>query len=251
MLEPTIAGRLDLREYPLNVKAIMKQKWRDLLFLHWEYDSEAIQKTLPKGLYVDRYLGKSYITVTPFCMKDLTFNIMFPLPKIKDFFEINVRTYVYDENGTPGVWFYSLDANSEIVVQMANMFFHLPYYSAEIQSAENDKGQISYQSKRLNTNDSIKFLYKKVDKSLEVPPTSLDFFLIERYVLYAKKESGQLIKGQIHHTPYQLYHADVERWDDTLFELDGLMRPNTKPTLAHYSPGVDVDVFAPSDITVK
>jgi uncharacterized protein YqjF (DUF2071 family) len=66
MPTPTLSARLAVREYPKNSIALMEQKWRSLLFLHWEYDPEEIQKTLPKGLHVDLFNGKAYIGLTLF-----------------------------------------------------------------------------------------------------------------------------------------------------------------------------------------
>ena len=36
--------------------------------------------------------------------------------------ELNLRTYVYDRAGVPGVWFYSLDANQPLAVGIARRF---------------------------------------------------------------------------------------------------------------------------------
>src|SRR5688500_14739545 len=110
-MKPTIEKRLEVRKKPSET-AIMFQKWRSLLFLHWSFDPEVIQNTLPKGLFVDTFNNRAYIGIVPFFITDLRMAIMPSIPNFSRFLELNMRTYVYDQNGTPGVWFYSLDINS-------------------------------------------------------------------------------------------------------------------------------------------
>lgn len=243
MMEPNLDIRLALREYPQNSTPIMSQRWESLLFLHWEYEAEEIQKTLPPGLFVDQFQGKAYMGITPFFMKKVKLNAMPIFSSIPDFMELNVRTYVYDETGTPGVWFYSLDANSFLVVQAASRILDLPYFYANMQFKINEEQEIDYQSQRQNTSSPVQFLYKGTAQSIEAPPGSLEFFLVERYVLFAYKKNGQLVKGRVHHAPYPLYQAEVTKWDNHLFELDGLKKPANSPQHAVFSPGVNVDIF--------
>src|SRR5262245_39115318 len=126
MKKPQLYDRLSIRNKPSQAVLVMYQNWRDLLFIHWEYDSAFIQSTLPRGLYVDSFQGKAYVGIVPFFMNNVHPRYFPNLPGISNFLELNVRTYVHDENGTPGIWFYSLTANSWLAVQLARRIFHLP-----------------------------------------------------------------------------------------------------------------------------
>jgi uncharacterized protein YqjF (DUF2071 family) len=44
----------------------------------------------------------------------------------------------------------------------------------------------------------------------------LEHFLTERYLLYAQWRDGALRRGQVHHTPYPLQHAELSDWDESL-----------------------------------
>src|SRR3990172_1255020 len=121
MKQPSIKDRLLARQEPQDKFVVMHQDWRHLLFLHWEYDIEEIQRSLPPGLYADTFNGKAYLGIIPFSLQKLRFSVLPPVPGISDFNEVNVRTYVHDENGTPGVWFYSLDADNLPAVEAANL----------------------------------------------------------------------------------------------------------------------------------
>ncbi|MDP4593007.1 MAG: hydantoinase B/oxoprolinase family protein, partial [Beijerinckiaceae bacterium] len=125
---------------------VMFRQWRDLLFLHWEYPVEAIQATLPNGLFVDTFAGKAYLGVVPFFMQKIRPRFLPAVPGISDFMELNLRTYVHDKAGVPGVWFYSLDANQWMAVQIARRFFHLPYEYAKMKSSRTPEGSIGFES---------------------------------------------------------------------------------------------------------
>jgi uncharacterized protein YqjF (DUF2071 family) len=244
MFHPDQSSRLAIREYPKNSLPIMEQKWRDLLFLHWEYDPLEIQKTLPQGLHVDLFKGKAYIGLTPFFLKDVRLKIMPSLPGLSHFLEVNLRTYVYDEKGMPGVWFYSLDANSFLGVQLASSIYHLPYFYAQINTQLTATDEIVYRCQRQNQDLAMELIYKSKGKELQSNLDSLEFFLIERYLLFADKGEGQLATARVFHSPYPLYEAELPKWDDVVFQWNGLKKPGRKPDHICFSPGVDTEIFA-------
>jgi len=139
---PTDAKRDEVRNYP-DQNPVMDQKWRRMLFLDWEFDHETIQKTLPPGLTVDTFEGKAYLSIVAFNMEGVKPKLFPSIPGLSNFTEINVRTYVYDAKGVPGVWFYSLDANQYIAVQMARQFFSLPYRYSKIASTTTSNGKVN------------------------------------------------------------------------------------------------------------
>lgn len=245
MTAPTSSSRLAVRDYPKDATPLMDQKWRNLLFLHWEYDKDEIQRTLPAGLTVDTFQGKAYLGTTPFWLEGVKpkFFPSIPLPGLSHFFELNFRTYVYDEAGVPGVWFYSLDANQYMAVQLARQFFSLPYRYAKIESALNAQQQIEFRCQPQDTHVSLEFIYKGEGKTFLAEPGSLEFFLVERYVLFAD-QGKQLARGRVHHAPYPLHQPQVIKWDSQLFELDHFSNPGRAPDHALFSPGVDVEVFS-------
>ena len=54
---------------------------------------------------------RSDLGVVPFFMRNIRPCFLPAMPGISNFMEMNLRTYVHDREGVPGVWFYSLDAN--------------------------------------------------------------------------------------------------------------------------------------------
>jgi uncharacterized protein YqjF (DUF2071 family) len=231
----------------------MYQQWRDLLFLHWEYSVAAIQATLPDGLFVDTFGGKAYLGIVPFFMRNIRPRLLPAVPGISNFMELNLRTYVHDRAGVPGVWFYSLDANQWLAVKIARRFFHLPYQHAEMKSNRTPEGRIRYESLRTGDQSSEARCVFDYAPAADLPPSapdSLEFFLVERYRLYSSSPDG-LRRGAVFHEPYPLCCAEVTVWDEQLLALNGFTPTGRPPDHIVMSHGVDVAIFPlePVDLT--
>lgn len=85
--------------------------WLNLLFLHWRFNPNAIRPLIPQQLELDTFDGSAWVGLIPFKMHNCEFAGFKWLPTLRNFYECNVRTYVRC-NGQPGVWFFSLDAQS-------------------------------------------------------------------------------------------------------------------------------------------
>jgi uncharacterized protein YqjF (DUF2071 family) len=240
-MEDWIRRQIAERQPPLERSPLMFQRWLHLLFIHWPFSPEAIQMTLPPGLEVDIFDGKAWIGLVPFFMRGVRPARLPAVPGISSFLELNLRTYVRDQSGRPGIWFYSLDANQALAVQVARTCFALPYQHADMNAALSN-GEIDYQSRRLGTKDRLRYRYRPTQKLGEAEFGSLEFFLIERYRLFASRKR-RLLTGQVNHSPYQLRHVVVSRADPELFAIDGLVPPSEPPVHAIYADRVDVSVY--------
>ncbi len=245
MQYPTEEQRLAVRQRPTG-SAVMYQSWNDLLFLHWRIEPDLIQRTLPEGLFVDCYQGNAFIGVVPFFMRNIRFRGTPSLPWISHFLELNLRTYLFDEAGRPGVWFMSLDCNQPLAVWAARTLFHLPYQHASMRATYEDNRTIDYRSRRSlprKVQNESRFQYSYKTDILYAQPGTLDFFLAERYLLFSVNSKGQVFKGQVHHTPYPLCEVDVACHETDLFELNGLPAVHRPFDHAIGSRGVNVEVF--------
>ncbi len=225
---------------------VMYQSWTDLAFLHWEVDPGAVAATLPEGLQVDTFDGKAYIGLVPFYMRNIRLRGLPRIPGTVNFLEMNVRTYVYDESGNPGVWFYSLDANNPLACAVAQRRFHLPYVPAQM-SAEREGNWIHYHCapKRGAAGHESRISYRGSGRDVAGPPGSLEYFLAERYLLFAHHtKKNRLYSGAVAHSPYRLEPAKINECQTGAVTWCGFEIDARPPDLAHYSPGVDVEVFA-------
>lgn len=166
---------------------VMYQNWEELLFLHWSFEPEVVQEALPPGLLVDTFNGRAWIGVVPFFMSGVRPRFLPTISGISNFQELNLRTYVVDQHGRRGVWFYSLDTSDRLPVWIAQRFFHLNYVYAKM-SAQRSTQRIAYQSAR-NINGGAEarqsFIWKRKGSKTEPHRGSLQHFLVERYRLYS------------------------------------------------------------------
>ena len=245
---PTVEARKALREEPAATP-VMFHTWRDLLFLHWEWDPAEIQATLPPGLFVDTYGAKAYVAVTPFFMNDIRASFLPEIPGASEFLELNVRTYVYDRNGIPGIWFYSLDCNLGLAVWMAKLFYSLPYHTAQME-ADSEGGYYRYRCQRQGEREAAVFHYRKGEEKVSTQPGSLPFFLAERYLLYAySAAAGKLYSARVHHAPWELFRAHLGKCDETMLRLNNLDPKLRQPEHHWLASPVRVKVYALQEVS--
>lgn len=221
----------------------MRQTWQDLLFLHWSIEPSLIQRRLPEGLYVDTYQGQAYMGVVPFYMQGLRPVYCPSVPFISNFPELNLRTYVYDRWGRPGVWFFSLDAASWLSVHIARCFFALNYQYARMRHESTREGRVTHQAQRRGQL-SQKFVYQPYGIAQPASVGSFAYFLVERYHLFVQNKRGRLYFGTIEHAPYQLQQVDVATYSTRLFDLNGFTAPTASPCHLCYSRKTQVAVYA-------
>ena len=238
---PTPLQRLALQQAPQG-RPVMRQRWSNLLFLHWPVDPEAIRPHLPAGLHVDLFDDRAWIGVVPFAMERVHPVGLPPLPWVSWFLELNVRTYVHDESGRPGVWFFSLDCNQPIAVEVARRFFHLPYRHARM-SAEFPDGEIIHTSRRKGSEKLSRFRYRRPVHAKPAREQSLEWFLVERYLLFAADRGGKIRSGRVHHQPYRIEEAQCAEWSSVPVEEDGLGRLAGAPASMLVAEPVDVRIY--------
>jgi uncharacterized protein len=218
---------------------VLGQTWDDLLFAHWRVPLEAVRAHVPHELEVELHDGSAWLGITPFRISGVRARGMLPLPRISTFLELNVRTFVRAADGKPGVWFFSLDASSRAAVEVARRAYKLPYFHARI-SAERRGQWIDYECARLEERGRVfSGRYRPEGDVFHAEPDSLEWFLTERYCLYATDSRGALQRAEIHHDlwPLQAAEAEIELTTISSIELDGA-------PVCHFSRRQDV-VFWP------
>ncbi len=220
----------------------MSMSWRDLLFLHFPTEPSSIQQRLPTGLTVDTYPDETgremaWVGLVPFRMEGVRPKGLPRLRSCEDFPETNVRTYCHVGGKDPGVWFFSLDAANPFACLYARSRFHLNYLYAKM-TVERRNDTLRYESRRCRAPNERNRVNACIGREIgAAEPGTLEFFLVERYLLYSLRGT-RLFKGQVFHPPYQL--RLVESFDC----LSGLVEANGIPanpfSHAVFSEGLDV-----------
>jgi hypothetical protein len=163
-----------------------------------------------------------------------------PVPWVSWFLELNVRTYVHDEQGLPGVWFCSLDCNQPLAVQIARRFFRLPYFRARMTARRNGR-VIDYHCTRHGSREA-RYRWTAVGDTRTAALGSLEFFLLERYVLFTTDTAGGIYRGRVHHEPYRYGATEVEALSTEPTRLAGFdLKDEPCSPLAARS--LDVEIF--------
>jgi uncharacterized protein YqjF (DUF2071 family) len=232
------------RPWPLPDEPwVMAQTWDDLLFAHWRVPAEDVARLVPQGLEVEQYDGSAWIGVTPFVLSGFRLRGTLPLPYLSTFPELNVRTYVTAEE-KPGIWFFSLDAASRLAVEGARRAYKLPYFHARM-SARRRAGRIEYSCDRLDASPrSFLGSYRPTGDVFNADPGSLEWFLTERYCLYAV-DQGRLHRADIQHPPWPLQDAEVELVHNSI-EPPGIRLEG--PPLCHFARRQDVLIWPLRDV---
>lgn len=226
------------RPWPLDQRRwVMGQTWRRLLFAHWPVAHDVLRAHVPESLEVEQWEGSAWLGITPFRVEGLRLRGLPPLPLVSTFLELNCRTYVSHAD-RPGIWFFSLDASSQLAVKAAQRTYRLPYRHARM-TFEGD----TFTLQRRGEDTSFNAVYRGLGEPKPARPGSLEHFLVERYCLYAGK--GEL-RADIHHPPWQLERAEATLEENALspIPLDG-------PPLIHYSERQDVVIWGSERIASR
>ena len=221
---------------------VMRMWWRNLAFMHWSFEPSVVQALLPDDLTVDTWDGSAWVGLVPFEMEvQLPGGI--PIPREGRFPETNVRTYVRGPDGTPGVWFMSLEAARLSATSVARATYGLPYFWASM-SVTNAGPIWAYQSSRKwpgprgASHESAMNVGGVVHEQ-----TPFEQFLTARWGLFSTF-AGRTLYAPIWHEPWELRRAELLHLDDALMDAGGVPIPDEAPVL-HWTKGVEVRVGRP------
>ena len=222
----------------------MGQTWEDLLFAHWRVPEDIVRPHLPASLAVDLYGGSAWLGVTPFRLTNFRLRGMLPIPGLNSFLELNVRTYVV-AGDRPGIWFFSLDASSQLAVDLARRTYKLPYFRARM-SMTRRSDAIDYECARVAEPGRVfSGSYRPAGAAVAPADGSLESFLTERYCLYTTDEAGVLYRAEIHHEPWALQPAEAEIGLVSIVPVE----LSDEPPLCHYSHRQDVVIWPLEAVT--
>lgn len=175
---------------------------------NYEVPIEFLVDYLPKGVELDLYEGKAYLSLVGFMFKDTKlFNI--PIPGLGTFEEINLRFYVIKKDkheGTRGVVFINETVPYKLVAWLANKLYKEHYSTVKTKSSLVNtvhNKEISYEW-LLNSN----WQHLRVSASSKSSPmsaNSLEEFIYEHYSGYTRVDSFHTLEYKIKHPSWKIY----------------------------------------------
>lgn len=211
---------------------VLRSSWRHATFVHWPYPPHEVQRLLPRGLVVDEYDGEAWVTLTPFVMTDVRLPATPALPWISRFAETNLRTYVRGPDGSPGVWFLSLEAGNPVAAVAGRLFAGAPYHAGDLEVRRHDR-TTTYAGVRRDGTAAYR-LTVGVGEPLE--PSDRDVWLTARWRAFTC-HARRLLVTPVEHEPWPLAHASLDHLEESLTTAAGLPAPQ-EPPVTHFSDGV-------------
>jgi uncharacterized protein len=246
--DTSILEHVSHRPWPMpGAPWVMTQTWHDLLFAHWPVDSQILQSRIPSAFELDLFDGSAWIGLVPFHMTNVAPRGLPSLPRISEFPELNLRTYVRISD-RPGVYFFSLDAASRLAVRTAQLVLNLPYFTA-MMSVTPRGGRIAYESHRKSASPvaQVELTYEPTGTVSSAKRGSLEYFLIERYCLYNVGHRGRPYRLDIHHPPWALQTAKADFSQNTIADAVGIPLPSVPPLL-HFVKRQDMVAWWPRTV---
>jgi uncharacterized protein YqjF (DUF2071 family) len=198
----------------------LKANWENIIMANYEIDPELLTSFLPKGVALDLFNNKCYVSLVGFMFKNTRlFNI--PIPWFGTFEEINLRFYVIrKEEGITkrGVVFINETIPYPIVAWIANKLYKEHY---TVVPTRND----------IQHNNEVKkirfewFLNKKTNsifieannESAPIKKGSLEQFIYEHYYGYTKVSDTKTEEYKLQHPSWET-HQVIDYQIDCDFE---------------------------------
>ncbi|WP_440696677.1 YqjF family protein [Clavibacter nebraskensis] len=200
-------------------RAVIRQVWSDLAFVHWRVDPALVAPLLPPGTRPDVHDGSSWVGLIPFVLSRSAFPPLPAVPWAGTFAELNVRLYSVGDDGRRGVVFRSLEAAKLLPVIGARAGLGLPYMWASMTHEEHD-GVVTYTSRRhTGSRPASSLSVRPLGEEVEGDP--LADFLTARWGMHVAR-GGVTRYWPNTHDAWTLERAELVDLDDELVAAAGL-----------------------------
>ena len=226
----------------------LKANWENIIMANYEIEPKILIPFLPKGVDLDLYDGKAYISLVGFMFKNTKlFNI--PIPMLGTFEEINLRFYVTRKDGNQtkrGVVFINETIPYKLVAWMANKLYkeHYTVVPTKNDICSDEKSQKIEFKWLLNKKWNSIFVEAEI-KSEKMKKNSLEKFIYEHYYGYTKIDAQKTEEYQLQHPSWKVHEVVNYKIDCDFKAMYGesfSVLNQTKPTAVFIAEGSKVAV---------
>jgi hypothetical protein len=197
---------------PVNTQSkgvFLTAEWRHLVMLNYEVDPSLLLKFVPAGTELDRWNGKSFLSLVGFRFLQ-TEVLGMPFPLHRNFEEVNLRFYVCrEQNGEikRGVVFIREIVPRWAIATIARTFYNENYIalpmSHRISSKNNGELQVDYSWQSGTIRNKIGLT---VNGLPELPKSgSEEQFITEHYWGYTARKDGGCSEYQVAHPAWKVW----------------------------------------------
>lgn len=227
-------------------RAMLTQRWSDLIFLHWPVPPGRVAPLFPPGTRPDVIDATSYVGLVPFRVSETGVLAGPGLPYLGTFAETNVRLYSVDIRGRRGVVFLSLDASRLVPVLLGRLGLRLPYIWSRVELRRRDGLLRGRCHRRGRAPRPVSEVVLRPGPRIQ-DPGPLQRFLTARWGLHVRW-CGRTLYVPNEHPPWPLHRAELHSLTDDLVPASDLIAGSAEPTSVLYSPGVPVRFGRPEPI---
>lgn len=230
------------------VKTFLKARWENLIMANYNIDAEILMPFLPKGVELDLYDGKAYVSLVGFIFKRCRiFNM--PIPLMGTFEEINLRFYVKRKVGDTyrrGVVFINETVPYKPVAWLANKLYKEHYIAIPTKHhivLDHSIKSIQYEWKVGTIWNHIKV--NATMDSREMDRGSLEEFIFEHYYGYTKISDNVSQEYKINHPRWMVNDVTEKSVECDFSRMYGLSfshLSNQKPDSVIIAEGSDISV---------
>jgi uncharacterized protein YqjF (DUF2071 family) len=187
----------------------LKANWENIIMANYEIAPEILESFLPKGVHLDLFDGKCYVSLVGFMFKKTKlFGV--PIPFFGSFEEINLRFYVkrIDENGLTrrGVVFINETIPYPIVAWMANKLYNEHYTAIPTKHQIDNEGIHQKIKFEWLLNKKWNSIYVETsNESEEMKKDTLEQFIYEHYYGYTKIDNHKTEEYKLQHPSWNTY----------------------------------------------
>ncbi len=193
----------------------VRADWRKLIMANYSVDPSILQPYVPFGTTLDLWSGKCYVSLVGFLFLKSSLNGI-PIPGHSRFEEVNLRFYVYREEGDlhkRGVVFVREYVPKPAVTIVANRIFAEHYETIRMNhdwQLREHQWSIRYSWKK-KTWHSMSLSTQ--DKRMPLTPGSMEDFFTEHYWGYTKLKEDKTLEYFVDHPPWEVYPVPTYKLD--------------------------------------
>jgi uncharacterized protein YqjF (DUF2071 family) len=195
-------------------RPFLTARWSNLFLATYAVPPSLLEPRLPPGLRLDLREGRAFVSLVAFDFLDTrVFGV--PWPGYRDFAELNLRFYVY-QDGQRGVMFVREYVPARFVAWLARVLYNEPYRYAPLTSLVRDELDHLTIEHRLRVGGREHWITATGKKPPYQPPEgSLEHFFKEHHWGFGVGRAGQLIRYEVEHPvwnvfPVQSYQVDLD-----------------------------------------
>ncbi|WP_310377373.1 DUF2071 domain-containing protein [Flavobacterium sp.] len=226
----------------------LKANWENIIMANYEIDPKILEPFLPKGVELDLFEQKCYVSLVGFMFKK-TKLFSIPIPYLGTFEEINLRFYVIRKESNQikrGVVFINETIPYPIVAWMANKLYKEHYTVVptkhEITNVNNTK-KVNFEwllNKKWN-----RIYVEASNESKEMKKDTLEQFIYEHYYGYTKIDQNKTEEYKLQHPSWNTYKVLNHKIDcdfEAMYGKAFSVLNQTKPEAVFIAEGSSVNV---------